>query len=153
KADRSNPIHTSLKLELSWSLIPLLLGLVVFFWATATYFKVYRIPTRSGIDINVVGKQWMWKFQHPNGRREINDLHVPVGQPVKLTMTSQDVIHSFFVPAFRVKRDVIPGRISTAWFEATKPGTYHLFCAEYCGTEHSLMVGSVIAMGPEEYQE
>jgi cytochrome c oxidase subunit 2 len=153
RADRSNPIHTSFWLELSWSLGPFLLGLVVFVWATIIYINMYTIPKGDAIKINVVGKQWMWKFQHPNGRREINDLHVPMGRPVELTMTSQDVIHSFFVPAFRVKRDVLPGRISTAWFEATKPGKYHLFCAEYCGTEHSLMGGTVYVMEPQAYQE
>jgi cytochrome c oxidase subunit 2 len=153
QADRSRPIHTSLKLELAWSVGPFLLSLVFFFWAAAAYFQMYRVPTRSGIEINVVGKQWMWKIQHPNGRREINTLHVPVGQPVKLSLTSQDVIHAFYVPAFRIKRDVLPGRISTAWFEATKTGTYHLFCAEYCGTEHSRMIGSVVVMEPEDYEE
>jgi len=153
KADRSNPIHTSLKLELSWSIIPFVLGLGVFLWATALYVSMYRVPKGDALKVYVIAKQWMWKFQHPNGRREINDLHVPVGRPVELTMTSQDVIHSFFVPAFRVKRDVLPGRTSTAWFEATKPGVYHLFCAEYCGTEHSLMGGKVYAMEPQEYQE
>lgn len=152
KADRSNPLHTSMKLELTWSIGPFILGLAVFFWATAAYFSLYRMPTRETLDINVVAKQWMWKMQHPDGRREINHLHVPVGVPVKLTMTSQDVIHSFFVPAFRIKRDVLPGRITTAWFEATKPGTYHLFCAEYCGTEHSVMGGSIIVMEPQDYQ-
>jgi len=153
KADRSNPIHTSLKLELTWSIIPFVLGLGIFFWAAAAYFSLYRMPTRSGIEIHGIGKQWMWKFQHPNGRREINNLHVPLGRTVTMTLTSQDVIHAFFVPAFRVKRDVVPGRITTAWFEPTKTGTYHLFCAEYCGTEHSLMGGTVTVMEPAEYEE
>jgi cytochrome c oxidase subunit 2 len=152
-ADRSNPIHTSMKLELAWSIIPFILGLGIFVWATVIYVKMYSIPKGDAVKVNVVAKQWMWKFQHPNGRREINDLHVPTGIPVELTMTSQDVIHSFFVPAFRVKRDVLPGRVSTAWFEATKPGKYHLFCAEYCGTEHSLMGGTVHVMDPQAYQE
>ncbi|MDX9975570.1 MAG: cytochrome c oxidase subunit II, partial [FCB group bacterium] len=153
KADRSNPVHTSLKLELSWSIIPFILGLGIFVWATIIYVNMYTMPKGDALKINVVAKQWMWKFQHPNGRREINDLHVPTGRPVELTMTSQDVIHSFFVPAFRAKRDVLPGRVSTAWFEATKPGKYHLFCAEYCGTEHSLMGGTVHVMEPQAYQE
>jgi cytochrome c oxidase subunit 2 len=104
------------------------------------------------MEIYVVGKQWMWKIQHVDGRREINELHVPVGRPVKLIMGSEDVLHSFFIPAFRVKADVIPGRYNTLWFRATKPGTYHLFCAEYCGTKHSGMIGSVIAMEPSDFQ-
>ena len=105
------------------------------------------------LEIDVVAKQWMWKFQHPDGRREINELHVPVGQPVKLTMISQDVIHSFYVPAFRVKQDVLPGRYTSRWFEATKPGEYHLFCAEYCGTNHSRMGGRVMVMAPADYAD
>ena len=100
-----------------------------------------------------VGKQWMWKFQHPDGQQEIDELHVPVGYPVQMTMTSQDVIHSFFVPAFRIKMDVVPGRYTTVWFEASKPGVYHLFCAEYCGTAHSGMRGRVVALPPTQYQE
>jgi len=107
----------------------------------------------NALDINVIGKRWMWKLQHPNGVREVNELHVPVNKPVKLTMTSQDVIHSFYIPAFRVKQDVLPGRYSTMWFEATKTGTFPLFCAEYCGTEHSTMGGYVTVMKPEAYQE
>jgi cytochrome c oxidase subunit 2 len=102
--------------------------------------------------VYVVAKQWMWKVQHPGGRREINTLHVPRGRAVKLTLTSQDVIHSFYVPAFRVKMDVLPDRYTTAWFQATKTGTFHLFCAEYCGTEHSLMRGRVVVMEPAAYQ-
>jgi cytochrome c oxidase subunit 2 len=99
-----------------------------------------------------MGKQWMWKAQHPLGKSEINMLHVPVNQPVKLIMTSQDVIHSFYIPAFRVKKDVLPGRYTELWFEATKTGEYHLFCAEYCGTEHSQMIGSVVVMEQLEYE-
>jgi cytochrome c oxidase subunit 2 len=105
------------------------------------------------MDVYVVGRQWMWKVQHPGGRREINELHVPVGQPVKLTMASQDVIHSFYIPAFRLKKDVVPGTYSTMWFEATRPGDYHLFCAEYCGTEHSGMIGRVVVMEPYDFQQ
>jgi len=102
--------------------------------------------------VSVVGKRWMWKLQHPTGQREINELHVPRGRAVKLVITSEDVIHSFFVPAFRIKKDAVPGRYNTAWFRATKDGTYHLFCAEYCGTEHSRMIGRVVVMEPEDYQ-
>ncbi len=122
-------------------------------WTGIAFVIAMARPPDDAIEIFVVGKQWMWKLQHMEGRREINELHVPVGQPVKLTMTSEDVIHSFYVPAFRVKQDVLPGRYTTLWFEATKPGSYHLFCAEYCGTEHSRMIGRVVAMEPHDYQE
>ena len=104
------------------------------------------------MDVYVVGKQWMWKIQYPGGQREINELHVPIGRPVKLTLASEDVIHSFFIPAFRLKHDVVPGRYDTMWFNATKPGRYHMFCAEYCGTEHSGMIGWVTVMEPADYQ-
>ena len=151
KADRSNPIAGSLKLELTWTFIPFVLAIAMFLWAADTYFEV-TTPPDGAMEITVVGRQWMWKIQHPTGQREINELHVPVGQPVRLTMTSQDVIHSFFIPAFRVKQDVVPGMYSNLWFEAKDPGTYHLFCAEYCGTEHSRMIGSVVAMDPKDYE-
>jgi cytochrome c oxidase subunit 2 len=141
----------SLALELTWTIIPLLLGLVMFAWGANVYF-VDAHPPAETLDIYVVGKQWMWKFQHVDGRREINELHVPVGRAVRLTGTSEDVIHSFFVPAFRLKADVIPGRYTTLWFNATKSGQYHLFCAEYCGTKHSGMIGTIIVMDPDEYQ-
>ncbi|GAA4468021.1 cytochrome c oxidase subunit II [Novipirellula rosea] len=136
--------------ELTWSIGPLIILLAVFAWGAALYIKEHRPPS-DAIEIYVVGKQWMWKISHQNGRREINSLHVPTGQPVRLTMISEDVIHSFFVPAFRTKRDVLPGRYTTLWFEPTKPGVYHLFCAEYCGTEHSKMIGEVIVQTPQEY--
>lgn len=138
-------------LEVVWSVIPLMLALSFFAWGASLYFRIKTPPT-DPLEIYVVGKQWMWKVQHQEGPREINELHVPVNQPVKLTMTSEDVIHSFFVPAFRVKQDVLPGRYTTLWFEATRTGTYHLFCAEYCGTEHAGMVGRVVVMEPREYQ-
>lgn len=144
-------IHGSMLLELGWTLIPLGLVLVLFAWGANVYFAIAR-PPDDALDIYVVGRQWMWKIQHPEGQREINTLHIPLGQPVKLTMTSEDVIHSFFVPAFRTKQDAVPGRYSTTWFQATKPGTYRLFCAEYCGTEHSRMVGSIVVMKPADYQ-
>jgi cytochrome c oxidase subunit 2 len=112
---------------------------------------MYRAP-RGAMEIYITGKQWMWKAQHPDGRREINALHVPVGRPVKLIIGSEDVIHSFFVPAFRTKMDAVPGKLTSVWFEATKAGTYHLFCAEYCGLQHSRMIGSVVAMEPAEFQ-
>jgi len=150
-ADRPEAIHGSLTLELAWTLIPFALTMVMFFWG-ARVFVTLRRPPDNALQVFVVGKQWMWKLQHLEGRREINQLHVPVGRAVKMTMTSEDVIHSFFVPAFRVKQDVLPGRYTTLWFEATKTGTYHLFCAEYCGTEHSAMIGQIIVMEPSEYQ-
>jgi len=144
-------VHESGVLEVVWTAIPLGLVLIMFFWGASVYFRITRPPSNA-IDVYVTGKQWMWKVQHTDGHREMNELHVPVGQPVRLTMASEDVIHSFFVPAFRFKRDVVPGRFSTAWFEATRPGRYHLFCAEYCGTRHSGMIGWIYAMTPADYQ-
>jgi cytochrome c oxidase subunit 2 len=138
-------------LEITWTIIPTIVFLGLFFWGAKVYFSTYRVP--EGADrYYVVGKQWMWKYQHPAGNREINDLHVPVGRPIELVITSEDVIHSFYVPAFRVKRDAVPGRYSTAWFEATKTGTYDIFCAEYCGAEHSLMIGKITVMEPADYE-
>ena len=144
-------IHGSLALELLWTIIPFFVVMGMFAWGAKLFFELYR-PPAGAMEIYVVGKQWMWKVQHMSGQREINELHVPIGQPVKLVMGSEDVIHSYYIPAFRVKADVIPGRYNTMWFTAQKPGTYHLFCAEYCGTKHSGMVGSVIAMEPTDFQ-
>ena len=141
----------SMVLEIAWSVIPLVIVLAMFGWGTKVFFTQSR-PPADAVEYFATGKQWMWKIQHPSGRREINELHVPVGRPIKLTMISEDVIHSFFVPAFRTKADVLPGRYTTVWFEATKPGEYHLFCAEYCGTEHSLMGGTVYVMEPDAYE-
>jgi cytochrome c oxidase subunit 2 len=143
--------HASIRMELFWSGGLLVLFLVIFFWSAIVYVRMMR-PPDDALEVWVVGKQWMWKVQHPDGQREINELHVPVGQPVKIIMTSEDVIHSFFIPAFRVKQDAVPGRYTYMWFQATKPGRYHLFCAEYCGTNHSRMRGTVVAMEPAEYQ-
>jgi cytochrome c oxidase subunit 2 len=123
----------------------------MFAWGAVVFMRYSTAPV-DAMEINVIGKQWMWKIQHPDGQREINCLHVPIGKPVKLIMTSQDVIHDFSIPAFRVKMDVLPGRYTTEWFEATKPGTYYLFCDQYCGTEHSRMVGSVVVMEANDYQ-
>lgn len=145
-------IHGSLALELFWTIIPFGIALVMFGWGAKVYLDIAR-PPDDAMEIFVVGKQWMWKIQHMEGRREINQLHVPIGKPVRLTITSEDVLHSFYVPAFRVKMDAVPGRYTHMWFEATKPGTYHLFCAEYCGTEHSKMIGQVIAMEQAAYQD
>ena len=143
--------HGSLLLEGLWTGIPFAIAMALFFWG-ASLFATIRHPPDDAIRIDVVGKQWMWKLQHLEGRREINELHVPVGRPVVLTMTSEDVIHSFFVPAFRVKQDVVPGRYTTVWFEATKAGEYHLFCSQYCGTLHSGMIGRIVAMEPAEFE-
>jgi len=144
-------IHGGLALELTWTIIPALITVVLFVWGSSVFFAQQRPPDEA-INIYVVGKQWMWKFQHLDGQREIDELHVPVGRAVKLIMTSEDVIHDVFVPAFRVKADVLPGRYTNIWFTATKPGRYHLFCAEYCGTRHSGMTGEVVVMEPAEYQ-
>lgn len=149
--ERPPQLSEFLPVEVVWTVIPLLITVVIFLWGSSLYIRNSRPPTAS-TEVFVIGKQWMWHLQHPEGPREINELHVPVGQPVKLTMTSEDVIHDFFIPAFRVKKDVVPGRYSSIWFEATKTGRYHLFCAQYCGTYHSHMTGWVIVMTPVEYQ-
>ena len=153
RADHERPVEVegALPLEILWSVIPFLLMMVMFGWGASVFFEMSR-PPDDAMNIYVVGKQWMWKTQHLEGRREINELHVPLGRPVKLTMTSEDVIHSFYMPAFRVKFDVLPGRYTTAWFNPTKPGKYHLFCAEYCGTLHSGMIGWIYVMEPAEYE-
>ncbi|HTV64733.1 MAG TPA: cytochrome c oxidase subunit II [Bryocella sp.] len=144
-------IEGSTPLEITWSIIPLAVFMVIFAWGAVVYFKS-RTPPRDATEVYVVAKQWMWKMEHAEGQREINELHVPVGRDVKLIMTSQDVIHSFFVPAFRMKQDVLPGRYTVAWFRATQPGTYHLFCSQYCGTQHSGMIGSIVVMEPAQYE-
>jgi cytochrome c oxidase subunit II len=143
--------HSGMALEITWTVVPFLIAMVIFVWGANVYVAIASPPPDT-LNVYVVGKQWMWKFQHLDGQREINELHVPVGRPVKLIMTSEDVIHDVFVPAFRVKADVLPGRYTNIWFEPTKPGRYHLFCAEYCGTRHSGMTGEVIVMEPAEYQ-
>lgn len=144
-------IHGSNLLEIVWSVIPLILAFVMFFWGAHLFLKMRTAPA-DAMEILVTGKQWMWKLQHPNGKREINNLHVPLGQPIKCTMTSEDVIHSLYFPEFRVKQDVLPGRYTQLWFTPTKIGTYHLFCAEFCGTEHSRMGGKVYVMTPSDYE-
>jgi cytochrome c oxidase subunit 2 len=148
---QAEQIEGSLPLEITWSVIPLFVFLVIFVWGAVVFFKE-RTPPTDATEVYVVAKQWMWKVEHPEGQREINELHVPVGRDVKLIMTSQDVIHSFYVPAFRVKQDVVPGRYTVEWFRATKPGVYHLFCAEYCGTQHSGMVGDIVVQEPAQYE-
>jgi cytochrome c oxidase subunit II len=151
-ADRSNPLEGSNLLEAGWTIFPLLVGLGFFSWGAILYYQIARPPS-DALQVQVVAKQWMWKLQHAEGKKEINELHVPLDRDVSLTMTSQDVIHSFFVPAFRVKQDVVPGRYTTEWFHPTRLGEYHLFCAEYCGTNHSRMIGRIVVMEPAEYQQ
>jgi len=145
------PIEGSMKLETLWSVIPLLIAMSFFVWGANLFYRQYR-PPGNALEVYVVGKQWMWKFQHATGQREINELHVPVGRRIRLIMATEDVIHDVFVPAFRIKADVVPGRYTTEWFEATKPGRYHFFCAEYCGMNHSGMGGYVVVMDPTEFE-
>lgn len=152
ETEQPQPIEGSLHLELFWTIIPLGIAMIVFFWGAKIYFTIFT-PPADPLEIQVVGKQWMWKIQHPQGQREINELHVPMGRPVKLTLASEDVIHSFYIPAFRIKMDAVPGRYTTTWFEATEPGEYHLFCAEYCGTSHAGMIGRVVVMEPARYEQ
>src|SRR5580704_13666757 len=149
--DVGSNANKGLLLEVTWTVVPFLIAMVIFVWG-ASVFVAMSTPPAETLNIYVVGKQWMWKFQHLDGQREINELHVPVGRPVKLIMTSEDVIHDVFVPAFRVKADVLPAPYTNLWFQPTKPGRYHLFCAEYCGTRHSGMIGAVVVMDPTGYQ-
>jgi len=150
--DQPEQIHGNIPLEVVWTLIPLGLVVIIFLWGTGLFIRNSR-PPKASTEIFVVGKQWMWKLQHPEGVEEINELHVPVNQPIKLTMTSEDVIHDFSVPAFRVKKDVVPGMYTMLWFQATKTGHFDLYCDQYCGTNHSLMKGEVIVMEPTEYEQ
>ncbi|WP_292935097.1 cytochrome c oxidase subunit II [Noviherbaspirillum sp.] len=150
RADRSHAPARGRRIEIAWTVIPLLLFLGTFAWAAYDYAQLYREPPNA-MPVFVVAKQWMWKLEHANGRREIDELHVPLGQPVQLVMTSQDVIHSFFVPAFRIKQDVLPGRYTTIWFTPTQTGEFHLFCAEYCGTDHANMRGRIVVMPQSEF--
>jgi cytochrome c oxidase subunit 2 len=138
-------------LELTWTIVPTIIFIAIFVAGAWVFFRLQRVPANA-IEVYATGRQWMWKFQHPTGQREINALHVPVGRPIKITMASEDVIHSLWFPAFRVKADVVPNRYRTMWFEATKVGRYHIFCAEYCGTLHSGMIGYVEVMEPTDYQ-
>jgi cytochrome c oxidase subunit II len=144
------PIHGDMRLETAWMVVPLVLAMAMFGWGAVVYVDFRNTPKET-LDIYVIGKQWMWKLQQPNGMREINELHVPVGRNVRLIMASEDVIHDFFVPAFRVKMDVVPGHYNTMWFRPTKAGRYHFFCAQYCGTNHAVMGGWVTVMEPSDY--
>jgi len=147
------PVHEpeNKYLEYAWIIIPFIAFMAIYVWGAAVFFKINR-PPDDALDVWVTGKRWMWKFQHVTGQSEINELHVPLGRPIRLTMASEDVIHSFYAPAMRVKKDVLPHRYTTVWFTPTKIGRYHLFCTEYCGTEHSRMIGSVVVLPPAEYQ-
>jgi cytochrome c oxidase subunit II len=144
--------HASEALEWFWTLTPLAIFAVIFVWGAKLYFNTYR-PPADATTIYVVGKQWMWKFQHPEGQREIDSLHVPVGRPVRLLMTSEDVIHSLFIPDFRIHMDLLPERYTSVWFQATRVGEYHLFCSQYCGTEHAGMTGNITVMEPADYEK
>ncbi|MCL4767678.1 MAG: cytochrome c oxidase subunit II [Hyphomicrobiaceae bacterium] len=149
-ADRVHPIDRNVWLEVSWAIIPFALAIAFYIWATRLYANLYELPA-DALEIGVVAKQWMWKFQHPGGQREIDELHVPAGQPVVLTMASQDVIHSLYIPGLRLKRDVVPGRYTRMWFTADKPGVYRLTCAEFCGADHSMMGGRFVVMQQADY--
>ena len=146
------PTKDYLPLEITWTAVPVAICVVMFLWGAALFVR-NGIPPAAATEIFVVGKQWMWKIQYPDGRRDINELHVPVGVPIKLTMASEDVIHDFAIPAFRIKKDVVPGHYTTLWFTATKTGRYHLYCDQYCGTSHSAMVGWVNVMEPAQYAQ
>jgi cytochrome c oxidase subunit 2 len=145
------PIEGAMALEITWTVIPFIISMFIFAWGAKIYYDMYKEP-KDALEIFVTGKQWMWRAQHPDGVREINALHLPVGRRIKLTMTSEDVLHSYYIPAFRTKADVVPGRYTMTWFEPTKVGTYHLFCSEYCGTQHSGMIGTITVLEPSDYQ-
>jgi cytochrome c oxidase subunit 2 len=149
-ADRSRPLNRSTLIEVSWTIAPFLLTVGFFVYAAWLYYGLHR-PPPGALSVQVVAKQWMWKFQHPEGQREINDLHVPAGEAVRLVMTSQDVIHSLYLPALRIKQDVLPGRYTSLWFTADRPGVYRLECTQFCGTAHSVMGGRFIVMRPADY--
>lgn len=152
RVNRVLPGHEGVALELTWTIIPLIIAIGLFVWSTSVYFSIARVPNNA-MEVYVVGKQWMWKLQQPNGRWEMNELHVPLGRAVKLTMISEDVIHDFFIPAFRVKMDVVPGRYTQLWFQPTQTGRFHIFCSQYCGTNHAIMGGYVHVMKPADYQK
>jgi len=152
KADRRPLAISTMKIEITWTLIPTFIAMGLFAWGADVYFY-QEVPPANTLDINVIGKQWMWKIQHQEGNREINELHIPVGRDIKFTLASEDVIHSFFIPAFRIKQDVVPGRFTTEWFKATRIGDYRFYCSEYCGAGHAKMQGMVYVMAPADYEE
>ncbi len=144
-------IEGNLPLELLWSVIPTIIAMFMFGWGASVFYHL-RTPPDEALQLYAVGKQWMWKFQHLEGQREINELHIPSGRPIKITISSEDVLHSLYFPAFRTKMDAIPGRYTELWFEAQTPGVYHIFCTEYCGTNHAGMIGNVTVLEPAAYQ-
>ncbi len=152
RADRRMPQFSEVKIELVWIAVPVVLALIVFAWAARLYVNMYQ-PPAGAMEINVIGKQWFWEFQHLEGQRELAELHVPVGRPIRLTLTSEDVIHSLYVPAFRIKQDAVPGRYTTIWFQATETGEFRLTCTEYCGLDHALMGGKVYVMSQANYEQ
>jgi cytochrome c oxidase subunit 2 len=151
KANRIDPELPEMKIEITWTIVPLFIFIGFFVLGAKAYFNE-EVPPADTLEINVIGKQWMWKIQHQEGNREINELHLPVNRAIKLTLASEDVIHSFFIPAFRIKQDVVPGRFTTEWFQPTRIGAYHFYCSEYCGADHSKMQGTVYVMSPMEYE-
>jgi len=152
RADRSNVVTDNHLIEVIWVGVPLAISMVMFAVAAVVYFQMYRVPEDAS-EVYALGRQWMWQIEHPGGKREINELHVPLGQAVKVVLSSQDVIHSFYVPAFRVKQDAVPGRYTSMWFRPDRVGKFHLYCAEYCGTDHSRMIGWIHVMEPADYQQ
>ena len=150
--DRGAVAKKTWRLETSWTIATLLVFFGLFVWGADLYVRLFQ-PPADAMKIYVIGKQWMWKVQHAGGQREINALHLPIGRPIELVMTSEDVIHDFSVPAFRIKHDVLPGRYETLWFQVVRPGTYHLFCTQLCGTDHSAMAGDIVAMSPPDYEK
>ncbi|MBE7186633.1 MAG: cytochrome c oxidase subunit II, partial [Methylobacterium mesophilicum] len=150
EANRAHPVNRNVWLETSWAVVPFLLLLGFYVWATKLYFDLHQPPAGT-LEVDVIGKQWMWKFQHPGGQSEIDELHVPAGEPVRLNMISEDVIHSMFIPALRIKQDALPGRYTSLWFTADKPGTYRIACAEFCGADHSVMGGKFVVDTPSGY--
>jgi cytochrome c oxidase subunit 2 len=152
KVDRSLKQSHFFLIEAAWIIGPFIILMIIFFWGAHLYIQQSRAPV-GAMEITGIGRQWMWKFQHPNGRAEINEMHIPLHQAIKVRLISEDVIHSLFIPAFRVKQDVLPGRYTSLWFQAIKTGKYHLFCAEYCGAKHSGMRGYVHVLEPSQYQE
>ena len=151
KASRQRSGHGSMLLEVVWIVIPFILSMGMFIWGASVYFRLFDMPA-DAMEVHVVGKQWMWKVEHAGGQREIDALHVPVNRPIELLMTSEDVIHDFSIPAFRIKHDVLPGRYESLWFRADRPGDYHLYCTQFCGTDHAAMVGKIVVLSGPDYQ-
>ena len=149
-ASRAGRMHKTWHLEIGWTAATFVGFLVLFVWGVSVYFWLYKTPS-GDIELYVVGKQWMWKVEHPGGQREIDAVHVPVDKTIRLVLASQDVIHSFFVPAFRIKRDAVPGTFETIWFKPTRTGSYQLECSEFCGTQHAHMRGEIVVMEAAEY--